>query len=185
MIDASFTVQMARYNAWQNRQLKAIFKERGEAWLRETGQGFFGSIFATANHLLWADTIWMARFTQSPAPKGGIAESIAFTDTLPDWDIARFRMDARILDWAENLRSTELFGDLAWYSGAQGREVSRYLRALRGPHVQPSDPSPRPDPRNADRAGATAPVSTWPSCPRTGPCCNAAGCALARIADTC
>ncbi|QFT63691.1 DinB family protein [Roseivivax sp. THAF30] len=169
MIDASFTVQMARYNAWQNRQLKAIFKERGEAWLRETGQGFFGSIFATANHLLWADTIWMARFTQSPAPKGGIAESIAFTDTLPDWDIARFRMDARILDWAENLRSTELFGDLAWYSGAQGREVSR-PRALCVAHMFNHQTHHRGQIHAMlTAAGATAPVSDLAFMPEDGP----------------
>ena len=169
MIDASFTVQMARYNAWQNRQLKAIFKERGEAWLRETGQGFFGSIFATANHLLWADMIWMARFTQSPAPKGGIAESIAFTDTLPDWDIARFRMDARILDWAENLRSTELFGDLAWYSGAQGREVSR-PRALCVAHMFNHQTHHRGQIHAMlTAAGATAPVSDLAFMPEDGP----------------
>jgi uncharacterized damage-inducible protein DinB len=169
MIDASFTVQMARYNAWQNRQLKAIFKERGEAWLRETGQGFFGSIFATANHLLWADTIWMARFTQSPAPKGGIAESIAFTDTLPDWDIARFRMDARILDWAENLRSTELFGDLTWYSGAQGREVSR-PRALCVAHMFNHQTHHRGQIHAMlTAAGATAPVSDLAFMPEDGP----------------
>ena len=169
MIDASFTVQMARYNAWQNRQLKAIFKERGEAWLRETGQGFFGSIFATANHLLWADMIWMARFTQSPAPKGGIAESIAFTDTLPDWDIARFRMDARILDWAENLRSTELFGDLTWYSGAQGREVSR-PRALCVAHMFNHQTHHRGQIHAMlTAAGATAPVSDLAFMPEDGP----------------
>ncbi|SFQ31153.1 Uncharacterized damage-inducible protein DinB (forms a four-helix bundle) [Roseivivax halotolerans] len=169
MIDASFTVQMARYNAWQNRQLKSIFKERGEAWLRETGQGFFGSIFATANHLLWADTIWMARFTQSPAPKGGIAESIAFTDTLPDWDIARFRMDARILDWAENLRSTELFGDLTWYSGAQGREVSR-PRALCVAHMFNHQTHHRGQIHAMlTAAGATAPVSDLAFMPEDGP----------------
>ena len=169
MIDASFTVQMARYNAWQNRQLKAIFKERGEAWLRETGQGFFGSIFATANHLLWADTIWMARFTQSPAPKGGIAESTAFTDTLPDWDIARFRMDARILDWAENLRSTELFGDLTWYSGAQGREVSR-PRALCVAHMFNHQTHHRGQIHAMlTAAGATAPVSDLAFMPEDGP----------------
>ena len=169
MIDAGFTVQMARYNAWQNRQLKAIFKERGEAWLRETGQGFFGSIFATANHLLWADTIWMARFTQSPAPKGGIAESIAFTDILPDWDIARFRMDARILDWAENLRSTELFGDLTWYSAAQGREVSR-PRALCVAHMFNHQTHHRGQIHAMlTAAGATAPVSDLAFMPEDGP----------------
>ncbi len=35
-----------------------------------TGMGFFGSILATANHLLWGDWIWVSRFDKGTAPDG-------------------------------------------------------------------------------------------------------------------
>jgi len=43
---------------------------------REQGRGaFFGSIHKTLSHLLWADGVWMSRFTDLPRPQGGIPES--------------------------------------------------------------------------------------------------------------
>ncbi len=125
MIDATFVQSMARYNAWQNRQLKTILKPRGEAWARRTGAGFFGSIFATLNHIAWADAMWMGRIAGGEMPDGGIAQSVAFTPTLAEWEIARFRLDARILHWADNLRSTELTGDLSYHSVVLGGSVSK------------------------------------------------------------
>ncbi|MHA7875804.1 DinB family protein [Roseivivax sp.] len=125
MIDADYVRQMARYNAWQNRQLGAAFRALGEARLKSAGAGFFGSIFRTANHLLWGDTVWLARFTGSPLPEGGIPESPEFTASLEEQERARAALDARLTHWARGLESATLQGDLSWYSGVAGREVSR------------------------------------------------------------
>lgn len=125
MITPQFVLTMARYNAWQNKQMKAAMESLGEDACRADRGAFFGSILATANHLLWGDAMWMARFDGGARPETGIPESVAMTARLSDWALERFRMDGRILLWAEALRAIDLVGDLTWFSGAQGREVSR------------------------------------------------------------
>lgn len=127
MITAQFVLTMARYNAWQNRQMKAAMEALGEDECKKDRGAIFGSILATANHLLWGDAMWMARFDGGARPQGGIPESVDMTARLPDWALERFRMDGRILLWAEALRAVDLVGDLKWYSGAQGREVSKSM----------------------------------------------------------
>jgi uncharacterized damage-inducible protein DinB len=125
MIFPEYAVTMARYNAWQNKQIKGAMERLSEADLRKDRGAFFGSIMATANHLLWGDQLWMSRFDGGEAPQGGIAESVKLTPTLAVWGAERFRTDARILRWAENLRSIDLIGDLTWYSGAAEREITK------------------------------------------------------------
>lgn len=126
MIDAAFVRLMARYNAWQNRQLSPIVEAMDEADLTADRGAFFGSILATLNHLLWADRMWMSRFDADvPKPEGGIAESVAITPTIDVWSAERFRTDGRIRLWAGNLDTVSLRGDLSWYSGAAGREVRK------------------------------------------------------------
>ncbi|ETX26774.1 DNA damage-inducible protein DinB [Roseivivax isoporae LMG 25204] len=125
MVDAGYCLWMARYNAWQNRQLRAIFADMSAAELAQERGAFFGSLLGTANHVLWADRMWMSRLVGGPAPGGGISDSPRFTDSARDWDIARFRADADILLWAERLRSVELTGMLSWHSGALGRRVEK------------------------------------------------------------
>ncbi|SLN44031.1 DinB family protein [Roseivivax jejudonensis] len=125
MIDAAYCVQMARYNAWQNRQLKSALGALSRDDLMRDRGAFFGSIFATLNHLLWADGVWLSRLAGTARPDGGIAESVALTATLDAWEIARFRRDAEMVLWSERLRSVELTGMLSWYSGAEGRTVER------------------------------------------------------------
>lgn len=130
MIDHDFCLMMARYNAWQNRQLTNIVEAMPLAELTRDRGAFFGSILGTLNHLLWGDLIWMSRFDGGPAPEGGIAESRDRHPTVGSWSAERFRTDGRILRWAEGLHNVDLRGDLAWYSGAAGREVSKPLAQL-------------------------------------------------------
>ena len=68
MIDAAYVQTMARYNRWQNRSLYAAAEGIGDAERRRDRGAFFGSIHATLNHLLWADMIWMSRWSDVPAP---------------------------------------------------------------------------------------------------------------------
>ena len=125
MVTPEYCRSMARYNGWQNRQLKAAFAKLDDADLRVDRGAFFGSILATANHLLWADALWLARLTGVEGPGGGIAESPDYTSRREEWEIARFHVDASLLDWADRLRSIDLTGDLTWYSGAAGRDISK------------------------------------------------------------
>lgn len=125
MITPAYALTMARYNAWQNRQMAAAMDRLDEAALRQDRGAFFGGIMATANHILWADRMWMARLQGQPPPEGGIEASTAITPTRAVWSAERFRMDGRILLWAEAVTALDLTGDLTWHSMVAGRQVTR------------------------------------------------------------
>ncbi|MCA0847692.1 DinB family protein [Salipiger thiooxidans] len=127
MLSPEFVLTMARYNAWQNRQMKDVLEAMPDRALRAERGAFFGSIFATVNHLLWADMIWMSRFAGWPRPEVGISGSVDMMPTLGAWSAERFRLDSRLILWGEGLRAVELSGDLRWYSGATGREQVKPL----------------------------------------------------------
>ncbi|MEL7127356.1 MAG: DinB family protein [Pseudomonadota bacterium] len=128
MIDRGYVQSMARYNAWQNRQLTETLRDVDDATLRKDRGGFFGSIMGTLNHLLWGDTIWMSRFVPGVAkPTGGIDDSVDFTPTFAVWSAGRFRLDGAMLMWADTLGSLDLKGQLSWFSGALGRDVRKPL----------------------------------------------------------
>ena len=116
--------RMARYNAWQNRNLTGAAATLDEAALQADRGAFFGSIPRTFSHLLWADQMWMSRLAGGEKPKVGVAGSATL---WPDWAElleARAAMDARILDWAATETAESLAGDLTWFSGLEGREVT-------------------------------------------------------------
>ncbi len=123
MIDKAYAVTMARYNAWQNRQMQDAMESLPLEALTEDRGAFFGSLLATANHILWGDRLWMALFDGGAGPDVGSAESTALCPTLAVWSAERFRTDGRIQLWAEKLRSVDLHGDMEWFSASQGRQM--------------------------------------------------------------
>lgn len=125
MISPDYCLTMARYNAWQNKQMKASLETLDHEVLTEDRGAFFGSILNTANHLIWGDMLWMARFEKGPRPDVTIAESVGLTPTLAVWGTERFRLDGRILRWAERLHTVDLVGRETWYSQSMGAEVSK------------------------------------------------------------
>lgn len=125
MIGSDYYRMMARYNGWQNRQLFDLLRDLPPDELTRDRKAFFGSILGTLSHLLWGDHMWMSRFDGGSAPDGGIADSTQLVLTLGTWDAERFRMDGRIRLWAASLANIDLQGNLTWFSGAAGREVSR------------------------------------------------------------
>lgn len=127
MLFPGYCVTMARYNAWQNKQLRAVFETLSEAELRKNRKAFFGSLMTTANHLLWGDTLWMSRLDGGAGPGVDASGHATFTPTVAVWAGERFKMDARILRWADGLRAVDLKGDLTWYSGTLDRELSHRI----------------------------------------------------------
>ncbi|MDP2084416.1 MAG: DinB family protein [Gemmobacter sp.] len=125
MIAPDYCLTMARYNRWQNRAV-IVAAETLDAVARRKARGaFWGSISGTLSHLLWGDLVWMSRFDGGPRPAVGMADSAAAWDDWDDWRRDRQDADARIVEWARRLTVAELSGDLYWYSGLQGRSVSR------------------------------------------------------------
>jgi uncharacterized damage-inducible protein DinB len=125
MIDRAYVDRMARYNEWQNANLYGCSERLSDADRRRERAAFFGSIHATLNHLLWADRIWMHRFAGTDRPPGGIKESVGLYREWQDLKHEREAFDGVIRRWAEHLDPRWLEGDLTWYSGAAGREVTR------------------------------------------------------------
>ena len=126
MIDPAYVRRMARYNRWQNQNLYSVANELSDEERRRERGAFFGSIHKTLSHLLWADRIWMSRFSpEVEKPQAGIPESVSL---YPEWDglkRERVTFDEMIVGWADKLNPAWLVGDLTWYSGAAKRDVTK------------------------------------------------------------
>jgi len=130
MIDRDYCVMMSRYNAWQNNQLLELLEQLDPEELTKNRKAFFGSILGTLNHLLWGDQMWMSRFDGGQAPGASMPESTDLHPTLATWSADRFRTDGRIKLWADKVNNIDLQGDLSWYSGAMGCDVTKPLSML-------------------------------------------------------
>lgn len=119
---------MARYNQWMNARLFAVAAQLDEAqWHADRG-AFFGSIAATLEHILVADTLWLKRFAAAlshlasldyvralppPEPVRGI--------TFPDFAQLRGEretMDAVIVDFTSEAGDDLYVRPLHYVNGA-------------------------------------------------------------------
>jgi len=126
MISPAYCVMMAQYNSWQNRCMRQAMEQLDEADLTADRGAFFKSILGTANHLLWADRMWMSRLGDTvEKPDVAASGSTAITPTSAVWSAERFRLDGQMELWAEGLHAIDLTGNLRWYSGALGRDTAR------------------------------------------------------------
>jgi uncharacterized damage-inducible protein DinB len=121
---------MAAYNSEMNRRFYAAAAGLPEAQRRADRGAFFGSLQGTLCHLAWADTIWLHRFTGSPPPPVAIGESAAMIGDFAALRAERQRLDAAIEAWAGSLTAPDLEGELAYFSGALGREIRRPMALL-------------------------------------------------------
>lgn len=127
MIGGDYCRMMARYNAWQNRQLAQSVDDLSPEELRRDRGAFFGSVLGTLNHIMWGDGMWMARFDGGAPPATAMADSAGMFAYLAGWGEARVGMDGRISQWADAVTDTDLQQDLTWYSGVLGREAAEPL----------------------------------------------------------
>ena len=125
MIEPGYVRMMARYNAWQNRQLSEGLDGVPLDVLRADHGAFFGSILGTLNHLLWADLMWMSRLDGRDGPGITLADSPGLAPDAREWARMRFLVDGRIREWALALDAIDLVGELTWFSGAVQAEMRR------------------------------------------------------------
>ena len=125
MITPDYVRLMARYNRWQNSNLFTAADGLDESARQLDRGAFFKSIHKTLSHILLGDTLWMGRFDGWPAPE-------VFDPTIPFFELSwqnlkdtRRSADARFVDWSVRVTEEDLSGDLTWYSGAIGREISK------------------------------------------------------------
>ncbi len=125
MIDPAYVRRMARYNRWQNANLYGVADALPDEERRRERGAFFGSVHKTLSHLLWADRIWMSRFTAVPKPEGGIPGSVSL---YQDWDLLkreRAAFDETMIAWADGLDAAWLADDLTYYSSGAKRDITR------------------------------------------------------------
>jgi uncharacterized damage-inducible protein DinB len=105
---------LASYNSWINEKLYAACAALPDEERKRDRGAFFGSIHATLNHLLLADSIWMGRFEGKPfAVRSLDQELYASFDELR---AQRRSMDARIERWAGGLTQAALESKLEFTS---------------------------------------------------------------------
>jgi uncharacterized damage-inducible protein DinB len=124
MIDPAYVRRMARYNRWQNQNLYGCAGGLTDAERRRERGAFFGSVHKTLSHLLWADRIWMSRFTDVTKPEGGIKGSVALYEDWDELKRARIAFDGTMIAWADGLDAAWLGGDLTYMSSSAG-EVTK------------------------------------------------------------
>ena len=123
MITPEYCRMMAQYNQWQNNGLRDLVQSMGEDDLRLDRGAFFGSIFATLNHILWADMLWLHRLGAGDPPPVPASENLEMTPNKAEWDRQRFMMDGRLREWARGLTAVDLTGDLTWHSALKDADM--------------------------------------------------------------
>jgi uncharacterized damage-inducible protein DinB len=126
MITPAYIQKMSAYNRWMNGGIYDACDQLSDADRKKDCGVFFKSIHGTLNHLLWGDQIWMSRFTTTPKPLAeDIPGSVSQYDSYEDLKRERVAFDQAIDDWAAGLEPEALEGDLTWYSGSAGREITK------------------------------------------------------------
>jgi uncharacterized damage-inducible protein DinB len=123
MISVDYVRRMARYNRWQNENLYGAANGLTDDERHRDRGAFFGSIYRTMCHLLWADQTWMSRFANS-APPVPLADLTAQHRDWTSLENRRIDFDAEIVRWADDLASDWLSGTHTYFSPSLGRETS-------------------------------------------------------------
>ena len=111
-------VLMAAYNEAMNAKLYAAAAQLAPQDLFGERQAFFGSLFATMNHLVVGDTIWLKRFSIHPAQHSALGDIRAramptglttpMAADLAGLHAMRQQLDATICAWAAELTEADL-----------------------------------------------------------------------------
>jgi uncharacterized damage-inducible protein DinB len=123
MIDRAWVVSMAQYSRWMNERLYTHAAALTDEQRKADRGAFFGSLHNTLDHIVWADTIWLGRFT-GRQPQLPAAGSVLY----PEFDAQRTRrveLDDAIKTWAENVSEEFLAAPLTWTSRMTGKTQTR------------------------------------------------------------
>jgi uncharacterized damage-inducible protein DinB len=123
MISSEYCQTLARYNAWMNTRLYALCATLPEDELRADRGAFFGSIYATLNHIAYADLAFLSRFTGEPAvvPELNVDLFGAFAALRAE----REAIDRRLVAWTATLTPDWLAAALTYLSKVDGASRTR------------------------------------------------------------
>lgn len=123
MVDRRWVVMMAQYSRWMNEKLYAHAATLTDEQRKQDCGAFFKSLHNTLDHIVWADTIWLARFT-GRLPELPMAGSVLY----PEFEAQRARridLDVEIASWADDVSSEFLSAPLTWTSRITGKSQTR------------------------------------------------------------
>jgi uncharacterized damage-inducible protein DinB len=123
MISRDWCRRMARYNAWMNGKLYAAAAQLSEAQRHEDRGAFFKSLHGTLDHLVYADTAWLYRFTGRDISVLDPRKP-QYTDFTALRE-ARERLDAEILAWTEGVDEDWLALPFSATSQMSGKTFTR------------------------------------------------------------
>ncbi len=118
MYTGTYYQLMATYNQWMNQRLYAVCAQIPDTVRKQEMGAFFKSIHGTLNHLLWADQVWLSRFTDRPSPRTPLGQNVCDRfDTLRQ---KRDELDRFIVDWADQLDPNWLLQPFEYTSMVDG-----------------------------------------------------------------
>jgi uncharacterized damage-inducible protein DinB len=120
MITPQYARTMAHYNRWMNEKIYAACDRLTDEERKEDCGAFFKSIQSTLNHLIWADYMWIGRFTKGTPLEKDYPKATLGSEIYADWNALkaeRLAMDADIHAWAAAIDTDWLRADFSWYSG--------------------------------------------------------------------
>jgi uncharacterized damage-inducible protein DinB len=130
LVSRDYCRVMARYNHWMNERLYATCAQLSSDDRNRDRRAFFGSITGTLNHLLWADRMWLGRFTDRPCgvPAFGADMFAEFDELRSERDVT----DQAMLEWSENVSTDALASTLVYTSKVDGktRRIAASLAAV-------------------------------------------------------
>ena len=162
MIAPAYARTMAAYNAEMNRRVYGAAARLADAERRADRGAFWRSIHGTLCHLLWADTVWLARLGLGQAPGVPIAESDRF---VADFAALRRRRDSLDAEIAAGPSGSSPPTSRATSPGSAARSGVRWSSRARSASCRSSTTRPT----TAARSTRCSPAPARPPAPPTSP----------------
>jgi uncharacterized damage-inducible protein DinB len=128
---------LSRYNRWMNEKIFSCAAELSDAERKADRGAFFGSISGTLNHLLLADRVWLARFTNDAERFASVDENgqhikvTALAQELYSSFEAlrqqRERTDQDVIAWIDTLDESQMTTTLRFRAISNGQEYAHPL----------------------------------------------------------
>ncbi|WP_432464265.1 DinB family protein [Agarivorans sp. QJM3NY_33] len=119
-------VLMANYNRQLNRQCYACAAQLSQHDVKQERGAYFGSIFATLNHILVGDILWLQRFARHPSAFRALQPVLSLPvptglqqilySNLGELQKARELMDELIIDFIGQIRQSNLQHHLLYHN---------------------------------------------------------------------
>ncbi|BAZ43502.1 hypothetical protein NIES4102_05030 [Chondrocystis sp. NIES-4102] len=130
---------LSQYNSWMNQKVYQAAQQLDEEQIKQDQGAFFGSIFATLNHIYVADIIWLKRFSRHsenylslndlpPIPSYTVLNEIVTESFIDLWQL-RQNLDNLIINWCLEITLKDLTHNLT-YTNTKGDKYCKNFGQL-------------------------------------------------------